>query len=118
MRTCVSNSDTAVRVTERQGTHVVREDVQRAVVRVRLLREAVPEVVLRDEVARARVQAAREEARHDQVDERAHAEGRDERVVERELEGDVVEVPCGEALGAHETGAQGVEEDLEGAVCG
>jgi len=57
---------------------VVRKDVQRAVVAVGLLRETVPEVVLCDEVARAGVEAAGEEAARDQVDEGPPSEDGDE----------------------------------------
>lgn len=95
--------------------YIVREDVQRAVITECLLLHAVPEVVLGDEVARARVQAPGEEAAGDKVDERPRAEGRDERVVEDELDDDVENVPAGQTLAANECGAEGVEEDLEGA---
>jgi hypothetical protein len=93
---------------------VVRERVERAVVAVRLLVEAVPHVVLRDEVPRARVQAAREEAAHDQVRDRAPPERAHEERVERELEGQVERVPERGALRADEARAERVEEDLEG----
>lgn len=96
-----------------KGTHVVREDVQRAVVGVCLLLEAVPNVVLGDEVARERVQAAGEEAGHEQVDKRVLPTCRDKDVVEDELRDEVREVPLREGLRAHEARAEGVEEDLE-----
>ena len=99
-----------------KGTHVVREDVQRAVVGVCLLLEAVPNVVLGDEVARERVQAAGEEAGHEQVDKRVLPTCRDKDVVEDELRDEVREVPLREGLRAHEARAEGVEEDLECAV--
>ena len=50
-------------------THVVRKDVERAVVGVCLLLEPVPEVVLRDEVSCTWVETACEEAGHEEVDE-------------------------------------------------
>lgn len=42
--------------------HVIRKGVQRSIIRIRLLLKAVPEVMLRNEVAGARVQAPGKEA--------------------------------------------------------
>lgn len=92
---------------------VVCDNVERAVVRVRLLVGAVPEKVLRDEVCRARVQGARKEGREEEVEQRAHACELVERKVERQLRSDVGDVPACEALGADEARAEGVKEDLE-----
>lgn len=75
--------------------------------------------MLRDEVARAWVEAARPEAAHDEVDEGAGAATRaHEHEVEEKLSEEVEEMPAGERLGSHEAGAERVEEDLEGAVRG
>jgi hypothetical protein len=93
--------------------HIVRENVQRAVVTVGLLLQTVPEVMLRDEVACAWVEASSEEAAHDEVDERSGAEGRHENVVEDELDDDIDEMPLCELLGSDERGSQSVEQDLE-----
>lgn len=107
--------------------HVVREPVQRAVVRERLgqgrVRARVPrgvrllaeDVVLGDEVARAGMERAREEGREDEVVERVRGAGPDQDVVERELSCDVEHVDGGEGHGVHEDGPDGVEENLEGA---
>ena len=55
----------------RKGTtYVVRENIEGAVVGVRLLLQAVPYIVLRDEVPRKRVQAPSEEARRKQIEDR------------------------------------------------
>lgn len=109
-------------------THIVREYVQRAVVAVRLGnwhavvrvgrlgRDGLVDVVLGDEVACGRVQAAGEEGREEEVEERLPGVGGlDEEGVEGELHGEVDEVhPCkGHLKDAH--GPDGVKEDLEGA---
>lgn len=93
--------------------HIVRENVQRAVVTVGLLLQTVPEVMLRDEVACAGVEASSEEAAHDEVDERSGAEGRHKDVVEDELDDDIDEMPLCELLGSDERGSESVEQDLE-----
>lgn len=68
-----------------------------------------------DEVACARVERAGEERREDKVVERVPGAEGDESVVEQELGKDVDEVDTGEGDFIHEDGADGVEEDLEGA---
>jgi len=105
---------------------IIREEVECAVVRVRLgqgdfvrgvggvLVRLLEDVVLGDEVAGAGVQRAREEAAQDQVAERPSARKLHQCVVEGELHDDVEEVDLGERQLVHEHGAQGVEEDLEG----
>ena len=94
-------------------TYIVGKDVERAVVGVCFLLEAIPNVVLGDEVASERVQTTREEAGHEQVDERVLPADRDEGVVEDELGDEIGEMPLREGLRAHEARAEGVEEDLE-----
>jgi hypothetical protein len=64
----------------------------------------------------ARVQTAREEAGHEEIDEGAGTGEVPEEKVEGELDDEVVEVPFGGCLGADEAWAECVEEDLEGAV--
>ena len=93
--------------------HIVREDVQRAVIAVSLLFQSVPEVMLCNEVAGTGVEASSEEAAHDEVDEGSESEGRDEDIVEDELDDDVDEMPLCELLGSDERGSEGIEEDLE-----
>lgn len=107
--------------------HVVGEDIQRAVVREGLWEQSIRPRILRaggqflehvmlgDEVARARVQAARQETAQDQVVEGVGRGGFYEDEVEEDLGGDVEEVDRGERDGVHEDGSHGVEEDLEGA---
>jgi hypothetical protein len=93
---------------------VVRKHVQGPVVRVRLLREAVLQAVLRDEVPRERVERVREEGREHEVRERARALRLCHEAVEGELDDKVDAVPHLRRLRAHEARAEGVEEDLEG----
>jgi hypothetical protein len=93
---------------------VVGEDVERAIVRVRLLVEAVPEVVLGDEVAGERVERAGEEGGEEEVEEGGPAPGADDERVEGELREQVGGVPPCRGLCADEAGPEGVEEDLEG----
>lgn len=106
---------------------VVGEEVQGPVVReglghgdlVRRLplrrRHRLVHVVLGDEVARRRVQAPRQEGRQEQVEQGLLAQERDEHVVEAELHGDVGRRHPRERHRVDAHGAQGVEEDLEGA---
>lgn len=107
-------------------TDIIREEVEGAVVRVRLgerylvrrvggvLVRLLEDVVLGDEVAGAGVQRPREEAAQDQVTQRPPSNILYERVVEGELRHDVECVDLGERQAVDEHGAQGVEEDLEG----
>jgi len=76
---------------------------------------ALEDVVFGDEVARAGVQRASEEGGEDQVVEGVGGAELDEDGVEEELDEDVDEVDGGEGHGVDEDGADGVEEDLEGA---
>ena len=92
---------------------IVREEVERAVIGVRLLVEAVPDIVLGDEVACSRVERTGEERGEEEVKEGARAEATDEKVVKDELDGYVDEVPDGGRLGTDETWTESVEEDLE-----
>ena len=75
-------------------THVISQNVERAVIAIRLLVHSVPKVVFRDEVARTWVEAACEEAAGDEVDERLGAKSADEEIVEDELGEDVEEMPA------------------------
>lgn len=108
--------------------YIVGEHVQRAVVAVGLgdrhaivrvvgLRgDGLVDVVLGNEVACGRVQAAREEGREQQVEERLPGVGGfDEDRVEGELYGEVDEVHPGEGHLEDAHGPDGVEENLEGA---
>ena len=65
--------------------------------------QAVPDVVLGDEVACKGVQAPCEETGEEQVEEGPRAEGLHEGVVEDELGDQVDEVPLRERLCAHKT---------------
>lgn len=108
-------------------TDIVGEEVQRAVVRERFRHRAVgkrvlgggglalEDVVLGDEVASAGMQGAREEGGEDQVEEGLRRAELDEGVVEQHLRCDVDDVDAGERHLEDEDGADGVEEDLEGA---
>jgi hypothetical protein len=111
---------------------VVREQVQRAVVReclwrrrelgflallIGLLQRARvlgEDVVLSDEVAGDGVQRAGEERAQDEVAERFAADVLHEEVVDGELHEDVESMDAGEGQVVDHHGTQGVEEDLEG----
>jgi len=94
---------------------VEAEDVHEPVVGVRLV--AWDEgIVLSEEVAGAGVQTARQEGRHEEVDEGSEAEEVVNHGVEGELHGEVDKVPEAELLGTHNDGAEGVEENLGRAV--
>ena len=71
--------------------------------------------MLCDKVPRARVQRACEERAEDEVPQRVATKGLDEEVIERDLSEDVEEVQAGEGEGVDHHGAEGVEQDLEGA---
>lgn len=106
---------------------VVREEVEDAVVRVRLgdgnlvrgvrcgLLGLLEDVVLGDEVAGAGVQRAGKEAAENQVGQCLAACEVHEGVVEGQLDNDVEQVDLGERQVVDEHGAQGVEQDLAGA---
>jgi hypothetical protein len=107
---------------------VVGEPVERAVVgeglgdgdlvlRVLLLRgDGLVDVVLGDEVAGERVQAAGEEGGEEQVEQGAARAGEvKEGGVEADLGGDVEGVDLGDRDAVDGHGPDGVEEDLEGA---
>jgi len=113
---------------------IVRQDVQRAVIRERLghrhrhplllphsplLRSALfplrENIMLSDEVSRARMQRAREEGAEDEIGQGAAAGVAKEQEVEGELGGDVEDVDARQGELVDEHGPQGVEEDLEGA---
>lgn len=113
-------------------SHIVRDPVERAVVAERLRdgdlvvrvagfgRDLLVDVVLGDEVACRGVQAAGEEGAEQEVEEGVGGEegvGQQENngVVEEELDGQVEPVYPGEGHAVDGHGAQGVEEDLEGA---
>ena len=106
---------------------VVREEVEGAIVRVRLgqrylvrrvggvLVRLLEDVVLGDKVACAGVQRPSEEAAQDQVTQRPTSSKLHESIVESELCDDIEEVNLGEGQVVDEHGSEGVEEDLEGA---
>ena len=103
----------------RRGTHVVCKDVKPPIIRIRLLTQPVPHIMFRDEMARERMQAPGEETAHYQVHQHVLSawDGVEEEGVEGELGEDADGVPgCG-LLRTDEARAEGVEEDLEGAVC-
>lgn len=79
--------------------------------------DAREEVVFCDEVAGAGVQGAGEEGAQEEVEERLEGVAAQARkgVVEGELDEEVEGVDGGEGRAVDEHGAQGVEEDLEGA---
>lgn len=86
------------------------------VVRVLLLGgDGLVHVVLGDEVAGEGVQAPGEEGREEQVEDGLGGGEVGEGGVEGELDGDVEEVDRGEGDAVDGHGAEGVEEDLEGA---
>lgn len=114
-------------------THVVREQVQPAVVGeglwrrgclgflalflvLLLLRAGVlgEHVVLGDEVAGNWVQRACEERAQDEVSNGLASDVLNDQVVEDELYGDVEGVNAGQRQVVDEHGSQGIEEDLEG----
>lgn len=107
--------------------HVVRQQVQRAVIRERFWHRGVGErvpgggtllledIVLSNEVARAGVQGAGEKGGEDQVVERVGSGELDESVVEGDLCYNVDEMDAGEWHFKDEDWADGVEYDLEGA---
>lgn len=87
-----------------------------AVLRVLLGRgDGLVDVVLGDEVAGQRVQAAGEEGGEEEVEDGVERGEAVEDEVEGELDGNVDVVDLGEGDGVDGHGAQGVEEDLEGA---
>lgn len=106
---------------------VVRQEVEGPVVRVGLghgdavgrvglrRRHRRIHVVLGDEVAGERVQAAGQERREHEVQQRLRAQRAQHHGVEGELGGDVEGRDPGEGHAVHGHGPQGVEEDLEGA---
>ena len=106
---------------------VVRQEVEGPVVRVGLGdgdavgrvglrgRHRRVHVVLGDEVARQRVQAAREERGEQEVQHRLEPQGAQDRGVEGELRGHVQGGDPRERHLVDGHGPQGVEEDLEGA---
>jgi hypothetical protein len=108
-------------------SNVVREEVEHAVVRVCLrdrdlvrcvqsvLVGLLEYVVLCDEVSGTRVQRACQEAAQDHVSDRLSTNEPYERVIEDELGDDVEQVNLGQRELVDEHGAEGVEEDLEGA---
>lgn len=106
---------------------VVREPVERAVVgeglgngdaviRV-LLRggDGFVDVVLSDKVASQGVKATSKEGRQEEVEVSVEGGEVDEGGVEGELDSNVQEVDLGQGNAVHGHGAEGVEEDLEGA---
>jgi len=111
-------------------THVIREEVQRAVVGEgfrdlgpgeRVLgrgRLALEDVVLGDEVAGGGMQRAGEEGAEDQIVEGIRTAELDEHVVEEDLRADVDEMDAGEWDLVDADGSQRVEQDLEGAEKG
>ncbi len=100
-----------------RATNVICEDVETSIVGVGLLLQAVPNIVLGDEVPGERVQATRPKAGHEQIDERALAECRDENVVEDKLCHQVDEVPLRQGLRAYKAWSKCVEQDLERPTC-
>lgn len=106
---------------------VVRQEVEGPVVGVRLGdgdavggiglggRDGRIDVVLGDEVAGERVQAACEEGGQQEVQHGPAAERADNHGVEEDLHSDVEGRHPGEGDAVHGHGPQGVEEDLEGA---
>lgn len=111
--------------------HVVRQDIQRSVVRVRFRdryvgrrfpqrcflrdRGAVEDVVLCDEVACARMQRASQKAGQNKVSQRSAAPGVDHGVVKCYLYHDVERVDARQGQLVDHHGAERVEKDLEGA---
>eukprot|EP00754_Rhynchopus_humris_P014920 Rhum_TRINITY_DN14420_c26_g1::Rhum_TRINITY_DN14420_c26_g1_i1::g.89568::m.89568 len=94
--------------------HVEGQVVQGAVVRVRL--RPVDELkVLRQEVPRHRVQAAREERAEQEVEERQRAPQLDDGHHRGHLHAPVEQRPRGDLRRVHEHGTKGVEENLEDA---
>jgi hypothetical protein len=79
------------------------------------LLEAIPEIMLSNEMPCAWVKTSSEEAAHYQIDKRSRTVIRDQDVVEDDLRKDIQEMPTRETLCAHECGSKGVEEYLEGA---
>ena len=97
----------------KEVTYIVSQDVERAVVRVRLLLEAVPYIVLCNEMARERMEAPSEEAGREEVYEGVDTKSLDEGVVKHKFGDEVGEVPLRECLGPHETRAERIKEYLE-----
>lgn len=107
--------------------HVIRQHVQRTVVRERLghgrvgqrifgaCRQFLEGVVLGYEMACAGVEGARKEGGEDKVVDGVSRAGLDEDGVEEDLYEDVDKVDGGEGDGVDEYWSDGVEEDLEGA---
>lgn len=72
--------------------------------------------MLGDEVTSAGVQTAGHVAAQEEVEHRGPSPVLDDESVERELHGPVKGDPARGSLLANEAGAEGVKEDLEGAV--
>lgn len=96
-----------------ERTYVVSENIQWAVVGIRLLVRPVPNKVLCNKVTSTWVQTARQERGHDEVYESTRTHSLKYDGVEGDLDGDVQEMPPSELLRADESGSQGVEKYLE-----
>ena len=93
--------------------NVVRQDVKGSVVRVRFLWEAVPEVVLCDEVPGGGVQGPSEERGEEEVHEGPRTKGSDEEIIEDYLYPDIDKVPYRRRLRTDKAGTKCVEKYLE-----
>lgn len=94
-------------------TYIVSQYVQRAVVGVSLLLEAIPNIMLGNEVASHRVEATSEEARRDEVNKRACTKRFHQYVIESELNDNVEVMPGRELLCSDDSGSEGIEQNLE-----
>lgn len=106
-------------------TNVVRQHVERPIVRVRfrqwdlvrrvrsVLVRLLKNVVLGDEMACAGMQRSSQEAAHDKVSQRSSTCVLYQGVVKCQLDGNVQEVNLGHRQTVYEHGSQGVEKDLE-----
>mmetsp|Transcript_85139 Transcript_85139/g.260161 ORF Transcript_85139/g.260161 Transcript_85139/m.260161 type:complete len:303 (-) Transcript_85139:8-916(-) len=93
--------------------HVVRQRVERAIIRIRL-GAALHDVVLREEVARGGMQGAGKKGAQEEVQKRLRAPQVRHREVERQLRAPIRRQPTavGDHLGLRQAGPQRVREDL------
>lgn len=96
-----------------RSTHIVGQNIQRSIVRISLLFQTVPEVMLCNEMASTWMQTTSEETRHDQIHQCPAPNSFDENNIENHLDYEVEQMPLCRSLRADESRSQRVEQDLE-----